>query len=200
VGLDREDVVDQAVAVLEEVGRVDGVALREVAARLGVRTQSLYAHVDGADGLRRALALRGLDALAERLTTAAIGRAGADAVEAIVRAYLDFALEHPGLFEAAQRPPGDDAELVDAMGAVMRPLNLVFESYGLGAEAAVHWYRIVWASVYGFAVLRRNGLFTLPGDVDDTLTHLVQAIVHQIEAEVSAPEVSAPEGRRSRRR
>lgn len=178
-----------AVAVLEEVGRVDAVALREVAARLGVRTQSLYAHVDGADGLRRALALRGLDAMAERLTTAAIGKAGADAVEAIVRAYLAFARDHPGLFEAAQRPPGDDVELGAAIGAVMRPLNLVFESYGLDAEAAVHWYRIVWASVYGFAVLRRNALFTLPGEVDDTLTHLIQAFVRQIEAEVSVPDV-----------
>lgn len=138
VGLDREDVVDAALAVLEEVGRVDGVALREVAARLGVRTQSLYAHVDGAEDLRRALALRGLDALAERLTTAAIGRAGADAIEAIVRAYLAFAQEHPGLFEAAQRPPGDDVEPGEAMGVVMQPLNLVFESYGLDAEAAVH--------------------------------------------------------------
>ena len=187
VGLDREHVLDVAVGVLEEAGRVDAVALRLVAARLGVRTQSLYAHVDGADGLRRALALRGLDALGERLTTAAIGKAGADAVEAIVRAYLDFAREHPGLFEAAQRPPGDDIELGEAIGAVMRPLNLVFESYGLDDEAVVHWYRIVWASVYGFAVLRRDGLFTLPGEVDDTLTHLIQAFVRQIEAEVSVP-------------
>lgn len=195
MGLDREHVVDVAVAVLEEVGRVDGVGLREVAARAGVRTQSLYAHVDGIDGLRRALALRGLAALAERLTTAAIGKAGPDAIEAIVRAYLEFAEQHPGLFEASQRPPGDDAELGAAIGAVMRPLNLVFESYGLDAEAAVHWYRIVWASVYGFAVLRRDGLFTLPGDVDDTLAHLIQAFVRQIEAEVSAPA-----GRRSRPR
>jgi AcrR family transcriptional regulator len=187
VGLDREHVVDVAVAVLEEVGRVDGVALREVAARLGVRTQSLYAHVDGADGLRRALALRGLDALAERLTAAAIGKAGGDAIEAVVRAYVRFAQEHPGLFEASQRPPGEDADLAEAIGAVMRTLNLVFESYGLDAEAAVHWHRIVWASVYGFAVLRRDGLFTLPGDVDETLTHLIRAFVRQIEAEVSAP-------------
>ena len=125
--------------------------------------------------------------MAERLTTAAIGKAGADAVEAIVRAYLAFAGDHPGLFEAAQRPPGDDVELGAAIGAVMRPLNLVFESYGLDAEAAVHWYRIVWASVYGFAVLRRNALFTLPGEVDDTLTHLIQAFVRQIEAEVGVP-------------
>ena len=194
VGLRKEQVVDAAVAVLDEVGRLDGVALREVAARLGVRTQSLYAHVDGAEGLRRALALRGLDALAEALTGAAIGKAGGDAIDAVVRAYLRFAGEHPGLYEASLRPPGDDSELVDAMARVTRPLNLVFESYGLDAEAVVHWYRIVFASVHGFALLRRDGLLTLPGDVDETLTHLIQALVHQIEIEVSPHG-----GRRSRR-
>ena len=76
VGLDHEQVVDAAVAVLDDVGRLDDLALRDVAARLGVRVQSLYAHVEGAQGLRRALALRGLSELADRLTTAAIGRAG----------------------------------------------------------------------------------------------------------------------------
>lgn len=194
VGLTREQVVDAAVVVLDEVGRLDAVALREVAGRLGVRTQSLYAHVDGADGLRRALAVRGLDALAEQLSTSAIGRAGADAVEAIVRAYLDFAATHPGLYEASLRPPGDDAEVAEAMARVTRPLNLVFESFGLDAGAAVHWYRIVFASVHGFAVLRRDGLLTLPGDVDETLDHLIQALVHQIELEVS------PHGGRRARR
>lgn len=184
VGLTREQVVDAAAAVLDEVGRLEAVALREVAGRLGVRTQSLYAHVDGADGLRRALAVRGLDALAERLSDAAIGRAGGDAIEAIVRTYLAFAEEHPGLYEASLRPPGQDAELAEAMARVTRPLNLVFESYGLDADAAVHWYRIVFASVHGFAVLRRDGLLTLPGDVDETLAHLIAALVHQIELEV----------------
>src|SRR5688572_3498483 len=70
-----------------------------------------------------------------------------------------------------------------AMEAVTRPLNLVFESYGLDRPAAVHWYRIVFASVHGFAVLRRDGLITLPGDPDESLRHMIQAFVHQIEVE-----------------
>jgi AcrR family transcriptional regulator len=74
VGLDHGQVFDAAVALLEERGRVDGVTLREVAERLEVRTQSLYAHVDGLAGLRRALALRGLAALATELSSAAIGK------------------------------------------------------------------------------------------------------------------------------
>jgi AcrR family transcriptional regulator len=166
-----------------------------VAARVGVRTQSLYAHVDGIDGLRHALALRGHDALADRLTAAAIGRSGADAIEAIVRAYYAFAVEHPGLYDASLRPPGDDEAMIEATNAVTRPLNLVFESYGLDEAAAVHWYRIVFAGVHGLAVLQRDGLLTLPGDPEESLGRMVDAFVHQLEAEVSPRG-----GRRSGRR
>lgn len=186
VGLDRAQVVDAAVAVLEEQGRLDGVALRAVAARLGVRSQSLYAHVDGLDGLRRALALRGLEALTDRLTAAAIGRAGGDAVGAIVRAYYGFALAHPGLYDASLRPPGDDETMGEAMAAVTRPLNLVFHSYGLDEDVAVHWYRIVFASVHGFAALQRDGLLTMPGDPEQSLDRMIAAFVNQIELDASA--------------
>lgn len=194
VGLKRAQVIDAAVAVLEESGRVDAVALRMVAARLGVRTQSLYAHVDGLDGLRRQLALRGLSELASRLTEAAVGRAGGDAVDAIIRAYLTFAGEHPGLYEAGLRAPDGDADLVAAMTAVMRPLNLVFASYGLDEAQALHWYRIVFAAVHGLATLRRDGLITLPGDIEETVDRLSSALTAQIEAEVRpivAPPVAA---------
>jgi len=193
VGLDPEQVVAAALEVLDERGRLDAVSLREVAGRLGVRTQSLYAHVDGADGLRHALALAGLDALTDVLTAAAIGRSGGDAVAAIVHAYYRFAVDRPGLYDATLQPPGDDEELGRAIAGVTRPLNLVFASYGLDERAAVHWYRIVFAGVHGFAMLRRDGLLTMPGDPEESLAHMVDAFVHQLEIEV------AGNGRRKRR-
>ena len=209
VGLDRAAVVDAAVAVLEEEGRLDGVGLRPVAERLGVRVQSLYAHVDGADGLRHALAIRGLDALADRLTEAAIGRSGDDAVAAIVRAYLDFAAEHPGLYDATLRAPGDDPELLVAMAAVTRPLGLVLASAGLDETAATHWYRIVFSTVHGFSVLRRDGQLTLDADPDDTVELIVAMFARELDLVAgartgeTAPTASAATprgGRRSPRR
>lgn len=180
VGLDREAVVDAAVALVEEAGRVDDVTLRQVAERLGVRTQSLYAHVDGLDGLRRAVAVVALGRLADVLTEAAIGRSGPDAVEAIVRAYARFALEQPGPYDATMIAPGDDEALGTAMDAVGRPLNLVFRSYGIGETDALHWYRIVFASVHGFALMRRDGLLTMPADPDETLDRMVVMFVHEL--------------------
>ena len=186
VGLTRPMVVEAGVAILEEQGTVDAVSLAAVAERLGVRTQSLYSHVDGLDGLRRELALHGVGALGRELTDAAMGRAGAEAVEAIIRTYLRFAAEHPGLFAATLRAPGDDEELAAAIAGVSTPLNLVFRSYGLGASEQVHWYRLVWATVCGFATLRRDGLFTLPGDPDATIAHLVRVFSDQLAADAPA--------------
>lgn len=180
VGIDRSDVIDAAVLELEERGRVADVGLRPVAERLGIRVQSLYAHVDGADDLRRALALRGLGAMADSLTDAAIGRAGADALAAIVRAYWTFAIEHPGPFDATLTPPGDDEELLAAMAAVTRPLLRVFESAGITGDEAVHWYRIVFASIYGFATMRRDGRVTLGADPEATIDRMIAMFVTQL--------------------
>lgn len=198
VGITPDQVVDAAVAVLEEKGRVDAVALREVAARLGVRTQSLYAHVDGVDGLRRQLAVRAQSVLADRLAEASSGLTGAAALGAIVRAYDAFATDHPGLYDASLRPPGDDEALMATTGAVTRPLNQVLDSYGLDRAGAVHWYRIVFAGVHGFALLRRDGQLTLPGDPADSLDRMIRAFVAGLEAESAAGgAVRARAGRRS---
>jgi hypothetical protein len=156
-----------------------------------VRTQSLYSHVDGLDGLRRELALHAIGALGRELSAAAMGRAGADAVEAIIRTYLDFAAAHPGLFGATMRAPGDDPDLVDAVATVTTPLNLVFRSYGLAPDALVHWYRLVWATVCGFATLRREGLFTRPGDPDETVRHMVRVFAGQLERDAGAAQPAA---------
>jgi AcrR family transcriptional regulator len=183
VGLDRRKVVDAATELLEQETDPGALALADVAARLGVRIQSLYAHVDGADGLRRELALRGLHALATRLTIAAVGRAGPDAIDAIVRAWLSFASEHPGLYAASLRAPGDDPELREAVAAAMTPLELVFRSFGLDDEDSAHWYRTVFAAVHGFVTLRRDGMFTMPVDPDETATRMIGMFVHGIEVD-----------------
>jgi AcrR family transcriptional regulator len=170
-----------------------------VAERLGVRVQSLYAHVEGADGLRLALALRGLDALADRLTEAAIGRAGPDAVAAIVRAYLDFAAAHPGLYDATLLTPGDHPEIAVAMASVTRPLDLVLASAGFDETEATHWYRIVFSTIHGFSVLRRDGNLTLDADPDETAEMIIAMFTRELtRAEPPTPTPRA--GRRSPRR
>lgn len=180
IGLRRVDVVDAAVAMLDEGARPDEVTLGALARRLGIRPQSLYAHVDGSDGLARALALRGLAELGDRVIDAAVGRSGTDALEGLVRAQLAFAVGRPGLYAAAIHPPGDDPDLLAAIDRVNHPLHAVLGSFGLDELERTHSTRLIIASVYGYALLRRDGQLTLAADPDQTAARLVRMVVEQV--------------------
>lgn len=191
-GITRTAVIDTAVAMLDAGASADDVRLGEVARRLGIRTQSLYAHVDGTAGLNRALALVGLETIADRVGAAATGRSGRDAVSAIARAHLDLARTRTGLYLAAIHPPGDDPVLLAAVSAVNRPLEVVLDSLGLAATDQVHWTRLLLATVTGFVHLHRNGLLTLAVPPDDTVDRLVSMLVSQLPDPLDTPAPNRP--------
>ncbi len=102
-------VVSAAADVSDEVG-LDRLTLAAVANRLGVKLPSLYKHIDGLDGLRRDLAVLGVRELTEVLGSAAVGRAGHDALVAVAGAYRRYAAAHPGRYAATVRSPAPGDE------------------------------------------------------------------------------------------
>ncbi len=62
VGLDLATVVRHA-AELADAHGLEALSMAQVAARLGVRTPALYHYLPGLAGLRRELAMYGLDAV-----------------------------------------------------------------------------------------------------------------------------------------
>jgi len=161
VGLDHETVVEAAAELADEEG-IHGLTLAALAARLGIRSQSLYAHVDGLDGLQRDLALHCVRQLDDTLRASVIGRSRGDALAAIAAAYRAFADRHPGRYAATIRDPGDDAELRAANERAAEPLMRVLESYGITGSDAVHTHRAVWSGIHGFLVLEQTGVLRRP--------------------------------------
>ena len=179
-GVTSERVAEAALAMLDEAGRLEAVRPSAVAKRLGIRSQSLYAHLAGTAGLRRLLALLCLDELAALVTAAAVGRSGRDAVEAIVRTQLDYALAHPGRSEATVHPPGNDLELVASIERAGGPLQTVLTSLGLDLEDRVHWVRLQLAITTGYAALVRDGRLTLLPEPSTTVDHLVEVLLDRL--------------------
>ena len=181
IGISKTQVIDAAEQILTEKGNIADISLSEVADKTGIRVQSLYAHVDGMNGLRREIALRSLDQLAQTVTDAALGRSGLTAVEAILQAQLTFAITRPGSFAATIHPPGDDQELGDAIAAVQRPLDLVLERLGIAGPEKTHWTRLVLSSIYGYSLLSRDQQLTLPVSPESSAQYLVSVLVTQLE-------------------
>lgn len=197
VGISRDDIVATAATIADRDG-LSSATPSAVARALGVRTPSLYHHVDGAAGLRRALARSAADELTLRFATAVGGADDrADALRAIAHAYRDFAREHPGLHEALLPAPvpGEDDELAAAMAAPVRIVaDVMAESRpgtpegdgsladgsladGSLAPGAIHAIRAFRAMVYGFAALEASHGFGIPVDIDDSFDQAVDTMV-----------------------
>jgi AcrR family transcriptional regulator len=175
-GLDSRQVIDAAVAIADREG-LEAVTLARVADSLGVRAPSLYHHVEGHEGLLRALALRGLSELTERLQVAALGRAGPEALAATANAYRAYADAHPGTYAATLRAaaPGD-AEHEQAGLAAVQVLAAVLRAWHFDDEELLHVVRVIRSALHGFVSLEAGGGFALPLDLDQSFEYLIQTL------------------------
>jgi AcrR family transcriptional regulator len=171
-GLSAEAVTEAGAELADDEG-LDAVTLAALAARLGVRPPSLYAHVGGLGDLRARIAARGAEQLAERLQAAAAGRAGADALAAVAEAYRAYARAHPGAYAALQRVPGRSARAAEASERVVAVVLAVLGGYGLEGDQALHATRAIRSALHGFVLLEAEQGFGLPLDVDQSFTALV---------------------------
>ena len=183
LGLAAEDVVAAAAAIADAEG-IDAVTLASVAARLGVRSPSLYAHVEGLEGLRRLLALRAARRMGAALGGAAAGRTGLDALRSLAHAYRRFAQEHPGLYAAAQRAvrPGQDDELYRALAEPVIPAVRGLAEAGVGEEDRIHLARAIRSALHGFVTLEQGGGFGMPESVDESFGRLVELLLSGVRA------------------
>jgi AcrR family transcriptional regulator len=170
-GLDTDAVVEAAARLADEEG-LAALSLARLASGLGVRSPSLYAHVDGLDDLRRRVGSHGAHELGARLQAAAAGLARGEALAAVAAAYRDFAREHPGVYAAIQQPnEAEEAstELVELILAVLR-------GYGLEGDEAIHGARIVRSALHGFVSLESETGFRIPLALDETFARLVAVL------------------------
>lgn len=182
-GLTLGSVVDAAVEMADRDG-LDGVSLAAVASHLGVRSPSLYAHVDGLTGLRRALGLRAASALAVELAAARQGRHDTEALRSLARAYRRFALAHPGLYDAAQQtvPPGKDDELYGVLAETVMPLVETLVEMGVSPADVIHHTRAIRSALHGFVSLERSNGFGMAVDFAESFDRLVALLASGLAA------------------
>lgn len=168
----RTRLLDVATEMLAEVHDVDALSVRAVTAAAGVSPTALYLHFADKDELVRAIKTRCFAALGDRLADAQAEHEGDPAaqVEAMGHAYLAFAREQPGWYEAIfhtsfrkQPPAGDDG--ID--GAGQRVFAMLVEAVArcgvADGEEAYAIATVLWTSLHGRAsVARAMPWFPLP--------------------------------------
>ena len=179
-GITINDVVNAAVDLANRDG-LDSLTLAAVASDLGVRSPSLYNHVDGLEGLGRELTLRANQVLREILHSETDGREGADALRGIAHGYRRFAHEHPGLFAClvSGKDLRSDPEVWQAVLETMTPFAAAVESLGYAGDDNWEVMRLLRSSLYGFLTLELQQSFAYrhldPSESYDRLVEVMLA-------------------------
>lgn len=177
-GLTNEQIVAAAAAVADGEG-LAAVTLARVATELGVRPPSLYHHVDGLEGLLRALMCHAYERLGRIAAQARTEHRGPEAVRAQCHAYRTFAQRHPGLYTALNRTDltRDDPDLRAGMEASVAPLLASLADLGFDGDERWEALRLFRAAIHGFLTLELHGAMTIPLDLDVSYGRLVDSLI-----------------------
>ncbi len=171
----------QAAANLLNAEGVRALSLNRLADELGIRTPSLYNHIDGLPGLMRELSILNAHNLAERLSEAAIGQSGPALAMSVMQAHRSYIKEYPGLYLSTLRSSGMQEEVSPALeqeeARSVKVGTAVMTSFGLQGEDAIHAVRAFRSIVHGFATLEVYGGFGLPLDLDESFIRLVNLFI-----------------------
>jgi len=174
--LNRDLVIEQAVALANAGGDVRTVSLTALAQALEIRPPSLYNHVASLEDLQQGMALFGLRQLIADLRQASLGLVGREAVAAIAAAYRHFAQRHPGLYPLTIRAPErDESELAVLAQELLQMLLLVMASMGLQGDDAIHAIRGLRAILHGFTSLEAADGYKMSLDREESFHRLVHA-------------------------
>ena len=176
-GLDAATVTLAGADLADEVG-FTALSMGLLAERLGVKTPSLYKHVDSLADLTHRIGVLAMSELAEAIRDAIAGRAASDALFAAAQAMRTFVSEHPGRYAAsnAARPTGPEDPLLPAARRVLGSLSAALGGYQLDPAHEIHALRMVRSMLHGFATLEHSGGFMIDTDIDESFTWMITLI------------------------
>jgi AcrR family transcriptional regulator len=102
----KKRLVEESVRLIDEQG-LAGLSFREMARRAGVSHQTPYHHFVNREGILAAIALEGFTGLDAALVAARAARRGKTPqkiLQAVLRAYVTFAMDHQAHFRVMFRP------------------------------------------------------------------------------------------------
>ena len=180
-GLNPEAVVKAAAELIEHQGR-EAFSMRILADSLGIKTASLYNHVDNMDSLLAEVCRYGLCFQKEMEMQAIEGKHGEDAMRLLAETYRGFAKEHRELYWLIMNMSAKDGRVRDDAAVLFTdPLKKMLEDFQLKEEENIHVRRLFRAIVHGFVSQEEQGFFShYPADVEESFHFAVQCYIDSL--------------------
>jgi AcrR family transcriptional regulator len=180
-GLTADRLTEAATVLADDIG-FRNVTVSAVARSFGVADASVYSHVRNVGELRTRVARRAASDLAEHVSAAVAGRTGGSALVAFAHAYREFALAHPGRYEAAQvQLPPDAAAGSAGHHRLVEVTYAMLRACGLAEPDLTDAVRFLRSAFHGFISLEVSRGFGHARGVQTSWEYTVTALVGVLE-------------------
>lgn len=188
-GMTKEIVVEAAKELIEGTG-FGAFSVRALAEKLGVKTASLYTHVESMDALFTEIGLSALRDQKAAQLAAIEGKDGDAAVFALAESYRTFVKAHAALYQRImQMPMGKDETLRAAAAMTAEPSMQILRGYPITEERRMHWQRVLRGVMHGFVSQEASGYFShYPVDLEESYRLAIQCVVAGLHREAEQNE------------
>jgi AcrR family transcriptional regulator len=156
---DRESILAAALEQVENKG-VANLAIRSVAAALGLAPNALYRYFESLAALEAALAEEARLRMLQVMQKAAGRKGPSESIRALSDAYLRFAQQRPHVFALYLKTSGADTHTPQCARNTEFFLEQVTRVYG--QQQAWKASHVLWALLHGLAVLLDAGVLPAP--------------------------------------
>lgn len=177
--LTEKDIVDTAIALLEEEGE-SALGVNRIARELGIQPPSIYNHIAGNGALRLAVCIEGYRRAATFVTGQVFGiKEPTLALKTAAYAQRSFAKANPNLYRVTTTTPFqlDRPEFTQLFNAEVEFYTGLLTPFELSPDDVVHVIRIFQAAIHGFIQAEQVGLFVLSQSVDESFERLINTLL-----------------------
>lgn len=173
-GLDKEMVILAAAELVAEKG-YQNFSLHEVASKLGVKTASLYKHIDNLKDVQSQVGIYAFTKLQERLMEGQSNKNDAqEAMMLMALNYRKFAKENPQLYKTIiHMPDANSAELIEEGKNILSGLQAMMEKINIAQVDIIHFERGLRSCMHGFITLEEAGFFANEVSVEESYKYMI---------------------------
>lgn len=168
----------QTASDIADKNGLNSVSLKTVADKLNIKTPSLYNHIKSLAELLREVAHNGMRVMNERMSKVAIGKTGIEAIQLIFIEYLNYMIEHPGIYETIQWAGWNGTEETSIIfNDYLSLLTILIQSCNLNEDKTTEILNMLTGIIHGYTTLQLKNAFSDPDKVRYELSETIDTLL-----------------------
>lgn len=175
--IDKELVIKEAAHMVNQTG-IENLSLKTLALQLGVKSPSLYNHIEGLDDLKYQLMLYGWKELENKIIQAVIGFSGYDAIRVICYAFYEYAIENQGVFSTMLwYNQFENEQMKEVTSEMFSIFFKITKSLNISQDNCIHLVRMFRSFLEGFALLENHNAFGNTQTIKDSFELSINILI-----------------------